>query len=228
MIIMTNSQAGCCKKNTVVDSLHLLSSKGQNVEKKSERLFPEYLHTSSIKMSERPIPEKIKCRLSGEVCKRGVRVGCCNTIASRYISGFIYSLENFNCQWFYRSAATKYVTTNRTCWNESCKTEVSTGDLINDENLRAQVERFNKGEEVDETVLSDIIVKAGKENTEEPPVKKIKQNNVSQSQNKTNKQSKPRKRVTLGMMKERNAEFDKYLLPEEKSCQVINSVYKEL
>ena len=98
---------------------------------------------------------------------------------------------------------------------------MSTGDLINDENLRAQVERFNKGEEVDETVLSDIIIKAGKEDTEEPPVKKIKQNNVSQSQNKTNKQSKPRKRVTLGMMKERNAEFDKYLLPEEKSCQVM-------
>ena len=123
----------------------------------------------------------------------------------------------------YRSAATKYVTANRTCWNESCKTEVSTGDLINDENLRAQVERFNKGEEVDETVLSDVIVKAGKENIEEPPVKKFKQNNVSQ--NKTNQQqSKPRKRVTLGMMKERNAEFDKYLLPEEKSCQVIISL----
>ena len=102
--------------------------------------------------------------------------------------------------------------------------------MINDENLRAQVERFNKGEEVDETVLSDLIVKAGQEIIEEPPVKKIKQNNFSQSQNKTNQQqSRPRtKRVTLGMMKERNAEFDKYLLPEEKSCQVINSVYREL
>ena len=124
---------------------------------------------------------------------------------------------------FSRSAATKYVTANRTCWNESCKTEVSTGDLINDENLRAQVERFNKGEEVDETVLSDIIIKAGKENIEEPPVKKFKQNNDNQNQNKTiQQQNKPRtKRVTLGMMKERNAEFDKYLLPEEKSCQVI-------
>merc|ERR1712025_626182 len=57
----------------------------------------------------------------------------------------------------------------------------------------------------------------------EPPVKKFKQNNVSQSQNKTNQQqqSKPRKRVTLGMMKERNAEFDKYLLSEEKSCQEL-------
>ena len=122
-----------------------------------------------------------------------------------------------------RSAATKYVTANRTCWNESCKTEVSTGDLINDENLRAQVERFNKGEEVDETVLSDIIIKAGKENIEEPPVKKFKQNNVNQNQNQANKQqNKPRtKRVTLGMMKERNVEFDKYLLPEEKSCQVM-------
>ena len=122
-----------------------------------------------------------------------------------------------------RSAATKYVTANRTCWNESCKTEVSTGDLINDENLRAQVERFNKGEEVDETVLSDIIIKAGKENIEEPPVKKFKQNNVNQNQNKTKQQqNKPRtKRVTLGMMKERNVEFDKYLLPAEKSCQVM-------
>ena len=100
---------------------------------------------------------------------------------------------------------------------------MSTGDLINDENLRAQVERFNKGEEVDETVLSDIIIKAGKENIEEPPVKKFKQNNDNQNQNKTiQQQNKPRtKRVTLGMMKERNAEFDKYLLPEEKSCQVI-------
>ena len=85
------------------------------------------------------------------------------------------------------------------------------------------MERFNKGEEVDETVLSDIIIKAGKENIEEPPVKKFKQNNDNQNQNKTiQQQNKPRtKRVTLGMMKERNAEFDKYLLPEEKSCQVI-------
>ena len=130
-------------------------------------------------------------------------------------------------QIMFRSAATKFVTTNRTCWNESCKTEVSTGDLINDENLRAQVERFNKGEEVDETVLSDLIVKAGQDIIEEPPVKKIKQNNSSQ--NKTNQQqSRPRtKRVTLGMMKERNAEFDKYLLPEEKSCQVIISACRE-
>ena len=92
------------------------------------------------------------------------------------------------------------------------------------------MERFNKGEEVDETVLSDLIVKAGQEKLEEPPVKKFKQNNVSQNQNKTNQQqSKPRtKRVTLGMMKERNAEFDKYLLPEEKSCQVIITVSREL
>ena len=139
-------------------------------------------------------------------------------------------IQSNDTQILFRSAATKYVTTNRTCWNESCKTEVSTGDLINDENLRAQVERFNKGEEVDETVLSDLIVKAGQEKCEEPPVKKFKQNNVSQNQNKTNQQqSKPKtKRVTLGMMKERNAEFDKYLLPEEKSCQVIITVFREL
>ena len=87
------------------------------------------------------------------------------------------------------------------------------------------MERFNKGEEVDETVLSDIMVKAGKENIEEPPVKKFKQSNVNQqNQDNTKQQNKPRtKRVTLGMMKERNVEFDKYLLPEEKSCQVMTT-----
>ena len=27
------------------------------------------------------IPESIKCKLCGEVCKRGVSLGCCDTIA---------------------------------------------------------------------------------------------------------------------------------------------------
>ena len=51
-------------------------------------LFQKLSIVTSSRMTDRPIPEKIRCKLSGEVCKRGVRVGCCNTVASRYLCSF--------------------------------------------------------------------------------------------------------------------------------------------
>ena len=135
------------------------------------------------------IPDKIKCKICSEVCKRGVRVNCCNTVACR-------------------ACATKSITTNRVCWNDSCKQSVTTAQLVNDENLRQQVDRFSKGEEVDETVLLEITVKQRQDDDQGPPVKKTKTHD-----NKTDEYI-----VHFQMMKQRNIEFDKCLLPEEKNC----------
>ena len=75
--------------------------------------------------SKPSIPGSIKCRLCGEVCRRGVSLPCCQTISCR-------------------SCATKSLTTTRTCW--SCGLPTNTSDLVNNEQLRQNVERFNKGE----------------------------------------------------------------------------------
>ena len=52
-----------------------------------------YIYFFRCKMTGN-IPESIKCKLCGEVCKRGVSLGCCDTIACR-------------------SCATKSITTTR-------------------------------------------------------------------------------------------------------------------
>jgi len=141
------------------------------------------------------VPEKIQCKICSAVCKRGVRVGCCNTIACR-------------------SCATKSITTNRVCWNENCKTEVTTSQLINDENLRQQADKFSKGEEIDESSLVGMKGSAPKDaprdvpKDDAPPVKKFK------------KSDQP-KFVTMKQMRDRNSEFERCLVAQEKQCMEL-------
>eukprot|EP00092_Neocalanus_flemingeri_P038953 GFUD01042407.1.p1 GENE.GFUD01042407.1~~GFUD01042407.1.p1 ORF type:complete len:175 (-),score=39.37 GFUD01042407.1:215-739(-) len=69
------------------------------------------------------VPESIVCSICSEVCKRGVKVDCCSAIACR-------------------SCATRSVTRNKTCWNGACAKQIKTGDLINDETLREEVDKY--------------------------------------------------------------------------------------
>ena len=137
------------------------------------------------------VPASIRCRLCGEACKRGVSLACCSTISCR-------------------ACATKSITTVRTCW--SCGQTTSTAALVNDEQLRLNVERFNKGEwvpteeelrEEEEGEASDNV----NDNGLRPPAKKAR---VEENGG-----------VTLQMMEARNTEFDRHLLPQERSCKEL-------
>ena len=137
------------------------------------------------------VPPSIRCRLCGEACKRGVSLACCSTISCR-------------------ACATKSITTVRTCWG--CGQTTSTAALVNDEQLRLNVERFNKGEwvpteeelrEEEEREASDNV----NDNGLQPPAKKAR---VEENGG-----------VTLQMMEARNTEFDRHLLPQERSCKEL-------
>jgi len=69
------------------------------------------------------VPESIQCGICSQVCKRGVKVLCCNIRACR-------------------SCATHHVTRKKICWNTSCGKQIKTGDLVNDEALREDVEKY--------------------------------------------------------------------------------------
>jgi len=67
--------------------------------------------------------EGVLCGMCGEVCKRGVRLGCCSSIGCR-------------------ACATKFITREKKCWNSGCEALITTKDLINDDALRARVDAF--------------------------------------------------------------------------------------
>ena len=144
------------------------------------------------------VPASIQCRLCGEVCRRGVSLSCCQTISCR-------------------SCATKSITSTRTCW--SCGLPTNTSDLVNNEQLRQNVERFNKGEwdtggvaeeeRKEEKVTEDVRGEEEIKNSEEeglgPAAKKMRCSGGESG-------------ISLTIMQERNTEFDKFLLPKERSC----------
>jgi len=136
------------------------------------------------------VPASIRCRLCGEACKRGVSLACCSTISCR-------------------ACATKSITTIRTCWG--CGQTTSTAALVNDEQLRQNVERFNKGDWVPtEEELQDEEAETSntaEDNGVQPPAKKGRMEDTGA--------------VTLQMMQDRNTEFDRYLLPLERSCKEL-------
>merc|ERR1711953_1538752 len=103
------------------------------------------------------VPPSIRCRLCGEACKRGVSLACCSTISCR-------------------ACATKSITTVRTCWG--CGQTTSTAALVNDEQLRQNVERFNKGDWVPtEEELQEEEAETSNtpdENGVQPPAKKAR------------------------------------------------------
>jgi len=78
-----------------------------------------------VTMTQQEIPDDVKCKICGEACKRGVKLGCCSTIACR-------------------TCATKTITRDKKCW--TCGKEALSKDMINDEELRTRVDKFQKGE----------------------------------------------------------------------------------
>jgi len=74
-------------------------------------------------MLDEDIPDSLKCGLCSQACKRGVKVPCCNTRACR-------------------GCATKHVTRTKVCWNEDCGVKIRTGDMIIDQELRDDVDKF--------------------------------------------------------------------------------------
>jgi len=74
-------------------------------------------------MSVTDIPDSLKCGLCSQACKRGVRVPCCNTRACR-------------------GCATKHVTRTKVCWNKECGVKTKTGDMVIDQELREDVDKF--------------------------------------------------------------------------------------
>ena len=140
------------------------------------------------------VPASIRCRLCGEVCKRGVSLPCCSTIACR-------------------ACATKSITTVRTCWG--CGQTTSTAALVNDQQLRQNVERFNKGDWV--PTEEELREEEGEtsstldDNEVQPPTKKARLEDAGGGG----------AGVTLQMMEARNTEFDRHLLPLERSCKEL-------
>ena len=136
------------------------------------------------------VPASIRCRLCGEACKRGVSLACCSTISCR-------------------ACATKSITTVRTCWG--CGQTTSTAALVNDEQLRLNVERFNKGDWV--PTEEELREEEGEtsnttdDNGLQPSAKKARVEETGG--------------VTLQVMQERNTEFDRHLLPLERSCKEL-------
>jgi len=65
----------------------------------------------------------VACGICQEICKRGVKLGCCSCVGCR-------------------ACATKFITREKKCWNSGCEALVTTKDLINDEELRKRVEVF--------------------------------------------------------------------------------------
>ena len=148
------------------------------------------------------VPESIQCRLCLEVCKRGVSLPCCSTIACR-------------------ACATKRITTTRTCWG--CGQSTSTAALVNNEQLRQNVEKFNKGDW--EPCGEEQDNNSDKEDLQ-PPAKRLR----AEGEEKRHEGGESggdvegeeaESGITLQIMQERNIEFDKFLLPQERSCKQL-------
>lgn len=166
------------------------------------------------------VPKEIMCKICGEVCKRGVKLGCCSTVGCR-------------------SCATKSITRDKKCWN--CGTEALSKDMINDEELRSKVEKFQKGEwsQVKDDTKSTLMKSPAPVPTIQTPNKPTPTSlpgpsNTSNVDNKNIPVRKepepmvgvtPRKKygveVSLEMMKKRNLEFEEKLSDIEKACKEL-------
>ena len=114
------------------------------------------------------IPSSIMCCICSNVCKRGIIVRCCRTRACR-------------------SCATKYVTRYKVCWSKLCDKPCKTGDFINDEGLRENVEKYLKGSP--ELIEVDAFVEKGK-NLVEKDMVIVDKNVIDNEKTANNFQSK--------------------------------------
>jgi len=149
------------------------------------------------------VPQEIMCRICGEVCKRGVKLGCCSTVGCR-------------------SCATKSITRDKKCWN--CGTEALSKDMINDEELRSKVEKFQKGEwtqvkndkkadKSDSTMMKFSALVSASETAN----KNILTKKEPASMAGVTPMKKQGVEVSLEMMKKRNLEFEEKLNDIEKA-----------
>jgi len=81
--------------------------------------------TSSENQDSKP-KSRFACSICKEMCKRASKMKCCGKKAGSAC----------------RACAIKHVTGNRKCWN--CGTSANTSDVINDEELRAKVDKHHK------------------------------------------------------------------------------------
>lgn len=88
-------------------------------------------------MAESADPLKVNCGVCGDVCKRGVKVTCCQARACR------------NC-------AVKHITKNKSCWKSACTKVVSTDVVENDEDLRALVDSLEDSDLINCSVCDEI------------------------------------------------------------------------
>jgi len=72
------------------------------------------------------LPSNVVCGLCSELCKRAVKVPCCDGVACR-------------------ACAVKAVTLNHQCWNEKCAKSLSGSDIINNDSLRVEIEAMSDG-----------------------------------------------------------------------------------
>lgn len=71
------------------------------------------------------VPKSLACGICTQLCKRGAKLLCCGAIACR-------------------ACATKTITRDKKCW--LCDKEALSKDLVNDDELRGMVDKFQKGE----------------------------------------------------------------------------------
>jgi len=157
------------------------------------------------------IPESIKCGICADACKRGVKTPCCSAIACR-------------------ACATKSITRNKLCWNQSCAKAMRTSDLINDEALRDAVDKFQterKQGAAKQKELQDQEQEENKTINKSVVQAEEKEEQKSASNGTNNEKSdnviKPTiiKEISLIQMLERNEEFNKCMMPDERSCNEL-------
>eukprot|EP00092_Neocalanus_flemingeri_P013566 GFUD01014629.1.p1 GENE.GFUD01014629.1~~GFUD01014629.1.p1 ORF type:complete len:247 (+),score=70.68 GFUD01014629.1:95-835(+) len=151
------------------------------------------------------VPISVQCGICSDVCKRGVKVPCCSTRACR-------------------SCATCHVTRNKICWNTRCGHAIRTVDLVNDEALRDEVEKYQN--EIKD--VKNITVKAEAEidgiQSEETEIAKDVEEMLKEAKECSSKNSEPAKvtgGVSLAMMEERNLEFERCMSPVEKASKEL-------
>jgi len=98
------------------------------------------------------VPSSLACGICTQLCKRGAKLLCCGAIACR-------------------ACATKTITRDKKCW--LCGKEALSKDLVNDDELRGMVDKFQKGEwtEPKKTEVKKPEVKTPE--VKKPEVKKV-------------------------------------------------------
>jgi len=117
------------------------------------------------------IPDILKCDICGQACKRGIKVPCCNSKACR-------------------GCATKCLTRTKTCWIFTCGAKMKTGDMLIDQQLRDEVDKFLCKIKTDDTPEEPCGSKNSREICEIVTAYEVHDNNASNSDKKEDVESK--------------------------------------